>query len=442
MNKCLFILGMTVMALFTACSKDDGFDAEEAARLEKEREAAILMEAMSDSEIPINIGTGSRSACGVTRAPLNPDGNGLFTTETGKYLGVFCLAVGKQTGAPTDISALTSLSWQVTGEYEPLIVKMRNIPAKVTINGGYSDVVFLNETALAGNPSTETPEVWYYPMNDWLQYNFYAYYPRQEETVGTNTTLSFTANQVLEKYYELDGSQDILWAMGSSTDQSFSDALPYCAKYFRKKTTSLQPGDNIANYYPMFAFDHKLTQFVFKAKAATTDDAAVLKAKGFKIKKMWVDNVYYKLSLVVANKKTPTENGKLSVLPLTNNRKDFNVKAPGEDYDRFDQDGNDVLDNPLNISDDATDVAVKEVGYLMVPPSALDPDTSHNLFVDIEYEKNGDMVTEHLQYVLTPPSGGFLEGYKYNVNLTFYAPSEIHARATLDSWGAGQDIDL
>jgi hypothetical protein len=439
MNKYLFILGTAVMALFAACSTDDGFDAEEAARLEKEREAAILIAAISDSEVPITIGTGTRTNFGVTRAPLEPDANGLFTTEAGKYLGVFCLAVGKQTGAPANISALNSIDWKVEGDYRPLIVKMSNVPAKVTHNGSYSDVVFLNETDLAS--STETPETWFYPMNDWVRYNFYAYYPRQEVTVGNNTTLTFSQNQVLEKYYEIDGSQDILWGMGTSNDQSFGDALPYCAKYFRKKTAALGPGETIADYYPMFNFDHKLTRFDFNIKAASADDAAVLNAKGFKVKKMWIDNVLYRLSLVVANKNDESRNGVLSMLGSAPQRKALNVKQGDADFDRFDQDGDDTADNPLDVSSTASDVSVKNVGYLMVPPTAVD-NIDYILKVEVEYEQNSVQKTETLEYVPTPSSNGFLAGYKYNVNLTFYAPTEAHAYARLNGWGTGTDIDL
>ncbi len=442
MNKYIFILGMAAMALFAACSTDSELDANDLARLEKEREAALLAEALSDSEIPITIGTGSHSNFNVTRAPLNPDANGLFATETGKYLGVFCLAKEKQTGAPSSITQLSDIKWTVSDEYRDLIIKMSNIPAKVTTDGTQSSVTFLNQTDLTNG--TETPETWYYPMNDWVCYNFYAYYPRQEEQdANGNTTLSYTANQVVEKYFEIDGSQDIIWASGISTDESFSDALPYCAKYFRKKTTSLDSGDDIANYYPMFRFEHKLTQFAFNAKAASADDAAMLNTKNFKVKRVWVSNVWYRLQLIVANKKDEARNGVLRSFG-NSTTKALGIKLSGADIDRFDQNGDDTPDNPLMISSTASDTETKAMGYLMLPPTLLDATTleDYKLFIEVEYDKDGGTTTEQLQYILAPPTGGFLAGYKYNVNLTFYAPSEIHALATLDDWAAGQDIDL
>ena len=310
--------------------------------------------------------------------------------------------------------------------------------------GTYSDVTFLNETALAGG--TESAETWFYPMNDWVQYNFYAYYPRQNETEGGNTTLQISANQVLEKYYEIDGSQDIIWAMASSNDQTFSDALPYCAKYFRKKKTEIEQSadptsDNIANYYPQFNFEHKLSQFVFNVKAASTDDAAVLYAKNLKIKRVYIDKVLYRLSLTVAQKSDPTKNGQLKMMGSNAQYKAFDIRLADSDKKRFDQNGDDDLDNPLMISESATETTQKTMGYLMVPPSDI-MTADYKLIVEVEYDKDGGTTTEQLQYFLTPPSGGFLAGYKYNVNLTFYAPSEIHALATLDAWTTGQDIIL
>lgn len=247
----------------------------------------------------------------------------------------------------------------------------------------------------------------------------------------------------MEKYFEIDGSQDIIWASGISTDESFSDALPYCAKYFRKKTTSLDSGDDIANYYPMFRFEHKLTQFAFNAKAASADDAAVLNTKNFKVKRVWVSNVWYKLQLIVANKKDEARNGVLRSFG-NSTTKALNIKLSGADIDRFDQNGDDTPDNPLMISSTASDTETKAMGYLMLPPTLLDATTleDYKLFIEVEYDKDGGTTTEQLQYILAPPTGGFLAGYKYNVNLTFYAPSEIHALATLDDWAAGQDIDL
>jgi hypothetical protein len=35
---------------------------------------------------------------------------------------------------------------------------------------------------------------------------------------------------------------------------------------------------------------------------------------------------------------------------------------------------------------------------------------------------------------LTPPEGGFKAGYKYNITLEIYNPTNIQAKATLTGW--------
>jgi hypothetical protein len=133
---------------------------------------------------------------------------------------------------------------------------------------------------------------------------------------------------------------------------------------------------------------------------------------------MWIDNVLYRLSLVVANKNDESKNGVLNMMGSAPQRKALNVKQVSEDFDRFDQDGDDTADNPLDVSSTASDVSLKNVGYLMVPPTAVD-NIDYILKVEVEYEQNSVQKTETLEYVLTPSSNGFLAGYKYNVNLTY-----------------------
>ncbi|MGC8165463.1 hypothetical protein ACP3WT_28340, partial [Salmonella enterica] len=54
-------------------------------------------------------------------------------------------------------------------------------------------------------------------------------------------TISFSNNQVLEKYYEIDGSQDIIWGIAhpesavAVASSSAKNAAPYSAKYIRMK---------------------------------------------------------------------------------------------------------------------------------------------------------------------------------------------------------------
>ena len=151
------------------------------------------------------------------------------------------------------------------------------------------------------------------------------------------------------------------------------------------------------------------------------------------------------MSLTVAQKSDPSKNGLLKMMGSNAQYKAFDIRLADSDKKRFDQDGDDDLDNPLMISESAADIDQKTMGYLMVPPSDIMTaanSADYKLIVEVEYDKDGGKTTEQLQYFLTPPNAGFEAGYKYNVNLTFYAPSEIHALATLDDWTEGQDINL
>ena len=240
MKKYLFIIGFAGMALFTACSTADDLAAEkpiETPPVEEPKETSLIVEASQNSEIPITLGVGQSR--GLTRAPINPDASGNFETPGGKYLGVFCLATGTQANESNIPTMIKNFKWNTApaDDEDGLIVRMRNVPAQVTTDGSTSNVVFLDSTTLV-NP-TPTQQEWYYPMGNWLKYNFYAYYPRQPYDVDGKKTLSFSENQVLETYLTIDGSQDVIWGRAHpwnpGTPKEATGFDPYCAKYFRKK---------------------------------------------------------------------------------------------------------------------------------------------------------------------------------------------------------------
>jgi hypothetical protein len=280
-------------------------------------------------------------------------------------------------------------------------------------------------------------------MSNWMKYNFYAYYPRQNETVTVSgqekTTLAFMANQVLEKYYEIDGTQDIIWGMSdqeNATPVAQSGADPYCAKYFRLARVAVGGGD-ISEYYPKFTFEHKLVQFRFFVKAADATALTGLQALDAQVTDMYIANAIYQLSLVVANKSTPSKNGELSMLG------DFKtttlrIKTNGADIDRFDQNGDDTVDNPLNINVFTVDVENDDpVGYIMLPRPEVsnDNDFRYKLVLKLEYTGGSNLVTINLE----PPTNGFEEGKIYNIIVNVQSPEEIFAKAVLQGWQTYED---
>ena len=432
MKKYLFILGLVGTALFTACSTSDDLTAEEPSVtpvVDQTKEASLIIDAAQNSDIPISIGVGSNR--GFTRAVVNPDASGNFTTEAGKYLGVFCLATDIQSNIDESVipEVIRTNNWNTAAEDDKagLIVRMNNVPAKVTTDGTTSDVTFLDASTLT-NP-TPSVQHYYYPMGNWMKYNFYAYYPRQEKVVDGNTTLSFSANQVLEKYYEIDGSQDIIWGMSDQENattvdpSTATDADPYCAKYFRLWKEA--DGAHIENYYPKFEFKHKLVQFRFFVKAENAD----VVTWGTKVTDMYIANAIYRLSLIVANKAEASKNGQLSMMSSLKT-KELGIKEYGLDINRFrDENGDDAVDAPFAIAvDDVTVTAVDGdgnpndpgfVGYIMLPPPAVSNVTNfkYTLAVKVNYDKGEGLTTKTLEYELNSDDG-FKAGQIYNIVVT------------------------
>ena len=469
MNKYLFILGLVGTALFTACSTADDLVSEkpiETPPVEEPKETTLLVEARQNSEIPITLGVGQSR--GITRSPMNPDGEGNFTTEDGKYLGVFCLATGTQANESNIPTMIKNFKWNTApaDDEDGLIVRMRNVPAQVTTDGSTSNVVFLDSTTLV-NP-TPTQQEWYYPMGNWLKYNFYAYYPRQAYEVNGKKTLSFSENQVLETYLTIDGSQDVIWGRAHPwnprTPEEATGFDPYCAKYFRKKRAEF--GDeNIKNYYPKFVFEHKLAQFRFFVKAASDDVLTNLTSLNMNVTDMYIANAIYSLSLVVAQKDS-TKNGTLKMKSVTPSTKKLRIKT-NTDADRFNQEapyeGEDdsddsYLDHPMTIPSAAVDVTTVDgdgnpsdpgyVGYIMLPDPRINSNESnefkfkYQLTLKVKYTVNEVEKTDIIAIDMDPPlipesdpeEFGFEAGKIYNIIVNVQSPEKISATATLQGW--------
>ena len=152
MKKYLFILGLVGTALFSACSTADDLVSEkpnEAPPVEEPKETAIIVEASQDSEEPITLGIGQSR--GYTRTPLDTDvdeGFGNFKTESNRFIGVFCLATGTQTGVSNIPDAVASNHWSAdaSGGLGGLLVKLKDVPAIVRYSSSTYNFKFWNTT--------------------------------------------------------------------------------------------------------------------------------------------------------------------------------------------------------------------------------------------------------------------------------------------------------
>ena len=158
MKKYLFIFGLVGTALFTACSTSDELAADIPIPSPglTEEEKALIVEAGKDSDVPITLGSVANSRA-TTRTPIDSDdGTDLFeiTGSNDQYLGVFCLAQGKQAGAPSLVPDNANILWN-SSEYAkwldnvPAIVLKHNAGDASPITGGdaqnYSYVQFMKD---------------------------------------------------------------------------------------------------------------------------------------------------------------------------------------------------------------------------------------------------------------------------------------------------------
>ena len=452
MKKYLYILGFAGVVLFTACSTSDDLVAEnpiETPPAEQTKEQAIIVEASQDSEVPIILGTGQSR--GYTRAPIDPTGvedrYGYFKTEDGRYLGVFCLATGTQDGAnvPTSLDQ----KWKNSVDND-MVVRLSNVPAKVAIDG---NVTFMDPDDLSAVTPIETTKHYYYPMANWMKYNFYAYYPYDD-----GSTLSWGSNQVLVKYYEIDGSQDVIWGMSyrenpvhEATDATYAD--PYCAKYIRWRENHLD-GKTIDYWYPKLKLNHKLVQFRFSLKKAhpttptyyykTLEPSTTITPSAYselsaeekaeyspeetqeetKVTDMYISNAINKLDLIVANEKPEphpagTDSGDMTYSGNTLPTTSLGIKD-NTNHNRFD--GTD--DKALTLT-----TAAQEVGYILLPSPAIANDANFKYRLVVNLDFNGDSSVAYIDM-----DGSFDAGKIYDITVIVKSPMEISANAVLQPW--------
>ena len=390
MNKYLFILGLVGTAVLTACSSDDlttGFSPED--------ENALVAEASKDSDVPITLGLVGGRSSGMTRTPIESDDDDLFTIGGGQ-LGVFCLAAGKQTGAPSTV--LEDINWKD----DPLATWLNNVPASVKKEGGYSYVEFRKFS-----PSAAIDR--YYPSGNWYYYDFYAYYPR----VGS-ADISISAGSDGKKAYfastTIDGTKDIIWGQAIGEDNSHqriftldgsTKVYAYSSKFSRLNSAVV----------PEFDFKHKLTQLVFYVKAHDTAAAAEFSGSGIKVADLYLKDVDTKFELCIASMSNDSEHGytpgKLK-LPASRVQGNIKVYKTGTNSDAFDGGA-----TTYPVATSSTDTDPKMIGYAMVPPIAA----SDNYEVQIVVKDGGENDYYNRSYTVTPPAEGFQAGKKYNIEL-------------------------
>ena len=407
MNKYLYILGLAGAALFSACSNSDDLSIVESPAVDKAKESVLIYEAGQNSEVPITLGI-SQSR-GYTRTPINPSdvvgGYGNFTTEDSRYLGVFCLATGKQ--ADVDVSnipdavAINHWNADANGELGGLLVKLKDVPAKVTKSGSAYSLKFWRITG-------DKEEHYYYPMCNWMKYNFYAYYPQTNSstTVIDESTVWVTG-------YEIDGSQDVIWGMTDQVNSASVAADPYCANYFRL-AREVAGGGDISGDYPKFKFKHQLVQFNFFFKAVNDAAYTALYAAKAKITDMCIVNAIYKLKFCVASQDANFDDCQLTkdgdvTTQLGIKKRLTNDNVFGGGYNQWIKEANDVV-SPQTVSNGY-------VGYIMLPsPKVYNDSFTYQLKMTVNYKDGSIFKNKDITINLEPrTTDGFVAGKTYNI---------------------------
>ena len=409
MNKYLYILGFAGAALLSACSSSDDLSIGDTSAVDKAKESVLIYEAGQNSEVPITLGI--CQSRGLTRTPIKSpvvdgDGYGNFTTEDGRYLGVFCLATGTQTGVSNIPTAVASNHWSAdaNGELGGLLVKLKDVPAKVTKSSSTYSFKFWRT-------STDNEEHYYYPMSSWMKYNFYAYYPQSNSsTIEIHEVIDEDENQISKVEvtgYEIDGSQDLIWGMSDQENRAGVAADPYSANYF----SLAREGGDISAYYPEFKFKHQLVLFHFYVKAVDAAELTSLQAAKAKVTKMSIANAIYKLKFCVASQADNFDDCQLTI--DGNVTKELGIKRKstnddlfnGSTYMGFKSYGDDVSSH---------DSSIGYIGYIMLPsPKLYNNDFKYQLLMNIG--KDGSAIDDEFEIELTPPSEGFIAGKTYNI---------------------------
>lgn len=252
MNRLTFILGMmAALASLTACTSDN--DALEGSSETSPNTSAA-------TEVPIHLGVAT--ATELTR------GSGPIHTFSNANVGLFCIA----TGSFAEGSAAPAWGSEA----------FSGTPYNQTLWWNNTQGTIDGETLTWGNDFSADDARRHYPSSPYT-YSFYSYYPYSSNPTVTDSRVTVS--------YQLDGTDDVLWAQASS-----DDTYAFSARYYR----------NGGSDTPKLSYKHLLMalHLQLEAHAYGEDDGTVF------IESIKLKELPSKASLVVASK-DKTEEGTL-----------------------------------------------------------------------------------------------------------------------------------
>ena len=428
MKRISIVTLMAALVLLSGCNKDNEFN------------NSVDIDINNSNEVPIKLGTYTGATSATTRASIESLDEMVGTSDR---VGVFCLA-----GRKTDVkSAETAkaIDWLMpvyTDDKPDYIDKYgsstngrywSNICSEVKVVDGTHRIVPVPKGA-----ENYKPYYAYYPVTSVYGYDFYSYYPYQNDAKVHYTKDSICVDLTI------GGKQDIIYGKSEDIDtcvtkltsdydlQKILTASYYSARFFRKHPKEV---DNAH-----IKLEHKLARLRFfvypgpdheNGNTKTYDGAQKLCVQEIKI-----NNVPKDLSLVVAHKSNKKRNGALYA--KNNNVADFYLYHTG---------GALLEDAPVEIS-------TKEVNGVTVPDTTqvgdyimLLPGRSvHYMSIKLADKETGYVYPSESDIAISFKNNGkktFEAGKTYNVYLQVSSIKEIGISAELADWEeSGEDMDL
>lgn len=398
MRKRLF-LAMSAVVLLAGCSKENDDLTNESGN------GSSNTENIDPDAVKIHLGMK------LPFAEVNPSSRAVVdnTTWNGTRVGIFALGKNPTFGGAELTWVNNNLSQRILDNKEGIIATGAN--PSVTLDGDY-----------------------FYPMTQGMNFTFYGYYPKVDDTAITTAI----DGKKIDATYQISGQEDILWgrAVAPTLTNTGVDYEGYNARYFRKNTTAVDPS---------IEFNHKLVRLNFKLKAGAEDPVESAKVKVTSISVVCQNR---KVNLTIADKTkmndtTTPENGALT-------------SAPVDGSPVFVKDGPDpVFLLPLyklytspttnevytGYPTEASAISPIAIGLpIMLPTTNLaitSTPAEVAYYIKVELEASANQTLSTIVPVTT--TGGFLAGYQYDVTIVVNGLNPIRINATLKEWAQGNN---
>lgn len=369
MKKLSWFTILAAVALLPGCSNDN----------EPLKEGSMVEAVIGDSEVEIKLSSGTAA----TRASIESDENNAFEVDG---LGIFCVAKDKQN--PEINPPAPDIDWTRYSEYGKTDVLMHNVPANAVMD----TIDNVTSTSIVwADPEAQ----YFYPISNWYKYDFYGYYPVQDDAKVTTISDGIMVNM------EIDGYKDVLIGKASSEEQ-----YAYSAKYFR----------TAAHELPKMEFFHYLSRFTFTVEAGADYTGSKENATRMSVKEITLFDMPYIFELVVASNDKNEDYWGVGYYD-DENLKDFYL--------------HDANSEALSLVPVSADERSKVGDALMVIPGL----ESYGIRVVLVDENGKEFVSEFPLSLSEHLEEGTTEmGHSYNINMTVYGPQEIKLNAVLKPW--------